>query len=163
MNSKRLIILSTILASIIFSGCTQTSTKTYTSDEYNFSLEYPASWQFTDGNNGIVFSANDEADEWGGTNLNLQYNFEAGDVGMGWKEFKNEQFVNPNGVDFDLSYNSADPDFGKEFDVVSDPNDVNILIGNESFPGLKMFSYDKQVNPNGEAQLREILMSLKKF
>lgn len=139
----------------------------YSSTEHNFSLEYPDSWVVMDREDkgmGVIISAQDQENEWGGTNLNLNYNWSVGDVGMGWEQTHREEITNQYGIDFTLSYNKVDEDFDKEFEITNtNVNDVMITIGTDAIPGLKMFSYNTEVNPNGEEQLKEILESVKKI
>ena len=191
MKSINLTFAATLISLVILSGCTQnpevvseqpsqqmdentqiiaevapTLTNTYSSPEHNFSLEYPVSWQIIK-KEGVIITANDEKDPpWGGTNLNLQYDFTSGDVGMGWKEIKkSEEYINPQGLKFTLFFNSPDENFAKfapEDNTIVDPNDIIIQIGTDAIPGLLLFSYNKTVNPDGEQQLMDILKTVSK-
>ncbi len=135
----------------------------FTSHEQHFSLEYPSSWKVTN-QEGIIISANDQnVEPWGGTHLNLQYHFESGDVTMGWKESKmSEEYLNPQGLRFTLFFYEPDEKFENGENVEVDRNDVHILINTDVIPGLKMFSYNKTVNPAGEQQLKDILKTVSK-
>lgn len=189
MKPINLTFAATLISLVILGGCTQnsdvvseqpsqqieentqistevasTDTNIYSSEEHNFSLEYPASWEVIN-KNGVIITANDENNPpWGGTNLNLQYDFTSGDVGMGWKEIKkSEEYINPQGLKFTLFFNSPDENFAKfapEDNTIVDPNDIIIQIGTDAIPGLLLFSYNKAVNPNGEQQLMDILKTV---
>ncbi len=142
------------------------NTRTYISDKYKFSLEYPSNWQIADKESegqGIVISAGDQKNEWGGTNLNLNFTWESGDVGMGWKELRKTEFTNPYGLKFALSFNIYDEVFYKEQgEAVPNKDDIMVVIGNDTIPGLKIFTYNTIINGDGEKQLMEILNSVKK-
>lgn len=142
----------------------QKNTKTYTNEKYGISLEYPATWEVRDRNNdgtGVIITAADKDDEWGGTNLNMNFEWAVGDVGMGSKQFKSEELINPQGVKFFLGFMTADVEFAKEYDVKYDLDDISVVIGNDDIPGLMMFGYNQKTNPDGERQLKEILNSVK--
>ena len=137
--------------------------KIYTSQQQHFSLEYPASWEMRNAE-GIILTANDEKGVWGGTNLNLQYDYQSGDIGMGWKETqKSEEYVNPQGIKFTLSFSSPDEKFYKDNNEEIDLNNVHIEINTDMIPGLKLFSYNKKINPDGEKQLMDILKTVAKI
>lgn len=147
----------------ISNSTTSTKNKIYTSQEQHFSLEYPASWEIRN-TEGIIITANDGKDIWGGTNLNLQYDYQSGDVGMGWKETKkNEEYVNPQGIKFTLFFSGPDEKFYKENNEKIDLNEARIDINTDVMPGLKLFSYNKKTNPDGEKQLMNILKTVKKI
>lgn len=187
MNRKHALVLIMALAIVSTAGCSMQpaapvtavtppvetqeiqvkNTKTYTSDKYKFTLEYPAAWQVMDQESeekGIIITAKDRQDEWGGTGLNMNFTWEAGDPGMGWKETKNTEITNPDGIKFALNFNIYDEAFYKQSgESVPNKDEIIIAIGTDAFPGLKTFSYDTKVNPDGEKQLMEILNSIKKI
>lgn len=184
MSNKRIASLLILTVTIILTGCTgsesspqtglnspsepavanetTSSRKTYSSAQHKFSLGYPASWTLKK-QDGVVISANDQNDAWGGTNLNLQFDYAGDDFGMGLKELKKTEYINPQGIAFSLAFFGPDPSFDEEFGEVSDLNNVVVFIKTEAIPGLKAFSYNKKINPNGEKQLMGILATVAKI
>lgn len=136
--------------------------KIYSSEKHHFSFQYPASWEIIN-KEGVIITANDERDAWGGTNLNLQYDFTAGGVLMEWKEIKkSEEVINKQGVKYALSFYGQDWEFYKNNELKNEYNSdlVRIFVDSDLIPGLVIFSYNKKVNPDGEQQLRDILNTL---
>jgi len=131
-------------------------TKRYISGKYNFMVDYPESWTFTDETktgNGLIFSPKDDASDelLGGTNLHIDTEFTGGDLGLGMVEEKSDHIVNWTGKAFGLTYTR--PENSK------DPMRV-ITISSDILPGRTTFVYDAVKNPNGEKQALKFIENI---
>ncbi len=138
-------------------------TKTYTTPDGAYSLEYPASWTAEENENMAAVSFK-STNQYEGE-MTITFNAGDSDFGMGSRGFDNKELTTPSLIEMKLYYMEADPEFyAMHFeDEEPDMNKILVNIVSELTPtGRMTFYYDKTVNPEAEENMLQILNSIKK-
>ncbi len=141
----------------------QSTQKSYIFEKYEISLAYDQNWTVKKGYNkeGIIIEAPDQQGGKG-TLVSFHPDLNDSDIGMGYKTISEKKYTNPNGVTFNINFMEEDPAFPRETSEKVNPDFAYIMFTLDTLPGIHVFHYYKDVNPNGEQQFWEMANSFKK-
>jgi len=142
----------------------QSSKKSYIFEKYKISLVHDQNWTVKKGYNkeGVIIEAPNQQNGKS-TLVSFHPDLTDSDIGMGYKTITEKTYTNSNGVTFNINFMEENPAFPREPKEKIKPDFVYIVFTLDALPGIHVFDYYKDVNPNGEQQFWEMVNSFKKI
>ena len=150
----------------------QPTVKTFNSDEFGYSFEYPPGWTHISnwqGERGEIFVNNPNPDLFNDPRKNNSYLFIDHSNSyelVGWNEIQRKEMINKYGEEFKLNYFSPDEEYyiKRGITYLTPPQtETLITVVSDIIPGAVHYRYDSAKDELGEVGLMELLNSLEKL